>query len=368
MKSKKVYIGIAAVTISLIIVIASIFYIKASNKDVEVSEFEKNVTNENTKEAMKETNEVVNTEDTNEESKVEESEQQTNQEEQKIEASEEEPEVEVKKEEPKVEVKKEEPKVETKKETPKVEVKKEEPKKEIQVTPITKTMFVNATSLNVRSGPDTSYTRIGSLAYAQQVNITGTSSDWYRISYGDKTGFVRGDYLSDSKPEPKIEPQVQEQTQTQPQSQAASVSSGNTVAHLIIINSRNNTLRYYTSGSLVKSYSCATGTSGTPTPQGKFSVNEKIVNRPYYKLNIPGGAPNNPLGPRWLQFKSGGYAIHGTNVDSSIGTNASHGCVRMHNSEVIELYSMVPMGATVIVKNTSQSDKEIAAGYGIHID
>lgn len=361
MKSKKVYIGIVAVTISIVLVIASIFYIKANNKDVELSEFEKNSTNENTKEAMQETNEVVNTENTNEESEVKENEQEVK-EEQNNEVKE--SEQEVKKEEHKAQNKKEEQKVEPKKEEQKVQTKKEEPKKEIQVTPITKTMYVNASSLNVRSGPDTSYTKIGALAYAQQVNITGQSSNWYRISYSNKTGFVRGDYLSDSKPEPKVETKAPEQTQ----SQTTSVSSGNTVAHLIIINSRNNTLRYYTSGNLARSYSCATGTSGTPTPQGKFSVNEKIVNRPYYKQNIPGGAPNNPLGPRWLQFKSGGYAIHGTNVDSSIGKNASHGCVRMHNSDVIELYGMVPMGATVIVKNTSQSDKEIAAEYGIHIN
>jgi lipoprotein-anchoring transpeptidase ErfK/SrfK len=69
-----------------------------------------------------------------------------------------------------------------------------------------------------------------------------------------------------------------------------------------------------------------------------------------------------------MQFKSGGYAIHGTNVDSSIGNNVSHGCVRMHNSDVIELYSLVPYGTTVIVKNTSQSDKQIAAQYGIAIN
>lgn len=78
--------------------------------------------------------------------------------------------------------------------------------------------------------------------------------------------------------------------------------------------------------------------------------------------------PNNPLGPRWMQFKSGGYGIHGTNNDSSIGSNASHGCVRMHNYEVVDLYDMVPMGTTVIVKNTSASDKSIAASYGIYIE
>lgn len=338
MKSKKVYIGIVAVLISLGVVIASVFYIKANNKDVEVSQFNKNMVNEETKEAMQET-EDVKKEDTDEE-KMEEIQK------------EEEPEQEPEKTESKAEDN------ETVKETPK---KVEQPKKEIVVTDISKTMYVNVNdSLNVRSGPDTSYARLGALRRADEVNITGETGEWYRISYNGGVGYIKACYLSDVKPEPIKQPEPE--TYTEP-------SSGeSTVNNLIIINSRNNTLRYYVGGSLRKSYRCATGTSGTPTPQGKFSVFEKIVDRPYYKQNIPGGAPNNPLGPRWMQFKSGGYAIHGTNTDSSIGTNASHGCVRMHNSEVIELYSMVPMGTTVIVKNTSESDAQIAAGYGIHIE
>ena len=222
------------------------------------------------------------------------------------------------------------------------------------------TKYIKADSLNVRSGPDTSYSKVGSLTYGSAVTITGKSGIWYRISYNNKIGFVREDYVTDSKPEPKAEPEEP--------SSSSNVSSDNSVSHLIIINSRKNTLRYYRSGSLVASYSCATGTSGTPTPQGKFQIFEKLENRPYYKEKIPGDSPRNPLGRRWMQFKSGGYAIHGTNNDNSIGKNASHGCVRMHNNDVISLYSMVPMGTTVIVKNTSASDKDIAAGYGIYIN
>lgn len=347
MKSKKVYIGIVAILISLGIVIASIFYIKANNKDVEVSQFNKNIVNEETKEAMQET-EDVKKENTDEE-KMEE-----DPEEKKEEVKEKEQEQEVKEKEPKQEVKKTEKKV-------------EQPKKEFVVKNISKTMYVSVNdSLNVRSGPDTSYSRLGALKRADEVQITGETGEWYRISYNGRVGYIKACYLSNTKPEPIKQPEPMEQ----PKQETSSVSStgGSTVNNLIIINSRNNTLRYYVGGSLRRSYRCATGTSGTPTPQGKFSVFEKLVDRPYYKQNIPGGAPNNPLGPRWMQFKGGGYAIHGTNTESSIGSNASHGCVRMHNSEVIELYDMVPIGTTVIVKNTSESDAQIAAGYGIHIE
>lgn len=324
MKSRKVYIGIAAITVSLIIVIASIFYIKANQKDVEIAKFEQSAS-ENTKEAMKETE--VNTDEKSEET------QETQEE--------------VKEEEKEEEKKEAEP----------------EPVKEIVVTEASGTLYVTADSLNVRSGPDTSYSKVGSLTYASEIEVNGKSDNWYRISYNNKVGFVREDYLSSSKPEPK-----QRNEENYEYEDDGSVGS-EVLDNLIIINSRYNTLRFYQNGSLVASYSCATGASGTPTPQGKFAIFEKLVNRPYGKTpDISGDSPNNALGRRWMQFKSGGYAIHGTNAPSSIGKHASHGCVRMHNEDVIELYSMVPMGTTVIVKNTSASDRNIAAAYGIYVE
>ena len=84
------------------------------------------------------------------------------------------------------------------------------------------------------------------------------------------------------------------------------------VDQLIIINSARNTLNFYEKGSLVRAFRCATGTGYTPTPQAKTTVANKIENRPYYKTGIPGGSPNNPLGPRWIGLFSGQvYAIHG---------------------------------------------------------
>ncbi len=133
------------------------------------------------------------------------------------------------------------------------------------------------------------------------------------------------------------------------------------VEQLIIINSMYNTLNFYENGFLVKKFNCATGTFYTPTPQAMTTVANKIKNRPYYKLRIPGGASNNPLGRRWIGLFDGGtYAIHGTNEASSIGGNVSHGCIRMYNSDVEWLYEQISIGATVIIKNTSSSDEEIA--------
>lgn len=65
---------------------------------------------------------------------------------------------------------------------------------------------------------------------------------------------------------------------------------------------------------------------------------------------IPGGAPNNPMGARAIGLGPGGqYAIHGTNIPSSVGRAASYGCFRMHNHDIIDLYPRVRLGAPVIV-------------------
>lgn len=64
---------------------------------------------------------------------------------------------------------------------------------------------------------------------------------------------------------------------------------------------------------------------------------------------IPGGARNNPMGERCMTITPGQYAIHGTNVPSSIGTFASYGCVRMHNHDIVDLFERVSIGAPIIV-------------------
>ena len=137
---------------------------------------------------------------------------------------------------------------------------------------------------------------------------------------------------------------------------------------LIIINSKYNTLNFYENNILVKKFKCATGKASTPTPQRKTTIVNKIKNRPYYKLGIPGGDPRNPLGKRWMGLNMYGYGttygIHGTNNESSIGKNVSGGCIRMYNKDVEWLFNRIRVGATVIIKSTSNSDEWIAKQYG----
>jgi len=64
---------------------------------------------------------------------------------------------------------------------------------------------------------------------------------------------------------------------------------------------------------------------------------------------IEGGSPRNPMGAAAMTLAGGEYAIHGTNVPSSIGGFVSYGCIRMFNQDVVDLYSRVSVGTTVMV-------------------
>jgi lipoprotein-anchoring transpeptidase ErfK/SrfK len=65
---------------------------------------------------------------------------------------------------------------------------------------------------------------------------------------------------------------------------------------------------------------------------------------------IPGGSPHNPMGVAAMTLSGGGeYAIHGTNQPNLIGGFVSHGCIRMYNADITDLYSRVGVGTTVVV-------------------
>lgn len=141
----------------------------------------------------------------------------------------------------------------------------------------------------------------------------------------------------------------------------------------LVVNSKTNYMGYYKNGNLVKEFRVSTGTKSSPTPNGKFKIVNKIVNRPYYQGGIPGGSPNNPLGNRWMGLHVGStygttYGVHGNNNENSIGKNITGGCIRMHNSEIRWLYDQVPKGSYVIVDNSSSSYIQIAKKYGVTLN
>jgi hypothetical protein len=109
----------------------------------------------------------------------------------------------------------------------------------------------------------------------------------------------------------------------------------------------------------VKTYAIAVGMAGLETPAGIRHVLEKQVNPDWHVPNspwagslagqtIPSSDPRDPIKARWLGLGDG-VGIHGTSEDWSIGTRASHGCIRMHVSDVIDLYPRVPVGTPVLI-------------------
>jgi hypothetical protein len=116
-------------------------------------------------------------------------------------------------------------------------------------------------------------------------------------------------------------------------------------------------LQLYDGLRLRKTYPVAAGQPQYPTPPGEWTVIDKVENPTWVNpapdgwgaglpASIPGG-PSNPLGTRAIYLDAPGIRIHGTSSSSSIGTYASHGCVRMYMSDVEELYELVDVGATV---------------------
>ena len=120
------------------------------------------------------------------------------------------------------------------------------------------------------------------------------------------------------------------------------------------------TLRLFKRLRVVRTYRVAVGAAGYDTPRGLRRVVEKQVdpawhapNRPwagsYAGQTIPSGDPRNPLKARWLGLGDG-VGIHGTAEEWSIGSRASHGCIRMRVRDVKRLYPKVPVGTPVLIR------------------
>ena len=128
---------------------------------------------------------------------------------------------------------------------------------------------------------------------------------------------------------------------------------------LLVADRANFQLRFYRNLQLVKSYTVAVGAVGFDTPAGLYHIQNKAVDPAWSVPNadwagslagtvVPGGVPENPLKERWLGIYDGA-GIHGTDQTSSLGTAASHGCIRMSIPDVIELYDQVPVGAPIYI-------------------
>jgi lipoprotein-anchoring transpeptidase ErfK/SrfK len=130
---------------------------------------------------------------------------------------------------------------------------------------------------------------------------------------------------------------------------------------IITIDRGNFKLRLFKNLKLSKTYGVAVGMPAYPTPTGRYSIANKAVNPAWTAPNSPwagayanetveGGSAENPLKARWMGIVNG-VGIHGTGAPGSIGSRASHGCIRMTVPDVIDLYPRVPVGTPVLIGN-----------------
>jgi hypothetical protein len=128
---------------------------------------------------------------------------------------------------------------------------------------------------------------------------------------------------------------------------------------VIVINRSQFRLRLFKGLRLHETYPIAVGQVGLETPAGQYKIANKAINPAWHVPNsawagklagkvIPGNDPTNPIKARWLGVYDG-VGIHGTSDDASIGSNASHGCIRMHIPDVEKLYDEVPVGSAIYI-------------------
>ena len=120
----------------------------------------------------------------------------------------------------------------------------------------------------------------------------------------------------------------------------------------IVVDKSQQQLLLTEENQFIKSYPVATGKDDA-TPEGTFTIINKVPNPVWYKQGavVPQGSPENILGTRWMGFDKAGYGIHGSVDPSPISEQATAGCVRMTNSDVEELFAIVPIGTEVTIVN-----------------
>ncbi len=114
---------------------------------------------------------------------------------------------------------------------------------------------------------------------------------------------------------------------------------------------------------VLRVFEVAVGAHVSPSPNGQFQIINRVSHPTYYHAGqvIPPGK-DNPVGTRWIGLNRKGYGIHGTNLPNSIGKAASHGCIRLRNRDMEQLFQMLRTGDSVEIR--AEIDNETAAIFG----
>lgn len=131
----------------------------------------------------------------------------------------------------------------------------------------------------------------------------------------------------------------------------------------IVVSIPDRALAVVENGRVVLKFRVSVGAPESPSPTGEFRVINRVTDPVYYHSGdvIPAG-PDNPVGPRWIGLNIKGYGIHGTNEPRLIGRDVSHGCIRLRNRDVKELFARVRVGDVVELHATR--DAETADLFG----
>jgi len=118
----------------------------------------------------------------------------------------------------------------------------------------------------------------------------------------------------------------------------------------LLVDKSQNIMLLKSDEEVVKTYIVSTGKDNC-TPAGTFKIVNKLDNPTWFKAGavVPAGSPENVLGTRGMGFDLAGYGIHGTTEPKELGKQVTQGCVRLRNSDVEELYDIVPVGTEVTI-------------------
>ena len=131
------------------------------------------------------------------------------------------------------------------------------------------------------------------------------------------------------------------------------------VERRVVVSIPDRKLALIENGRVVKIYRTAVGAEASPTPSGTYKIVQRVANPTWYGPDkVVGPGKDNPVGTRWLGLSRKGYGIHGTNNPRSIGKRASHGCVRLRNTDVEDLFARVAVGDVVELRG--ERDPELA--------
>jgi lipoprotein-anchoring transpeptidase ErfK/SrfK len=227
-------------------------------------------------------------------------------------------------------------------------------------------------SLNTELAADVSYNnksidklvkRVRTALERKPVDAKVDLSKGFIDEHGSKTGLrVKYNTLAKQVETTLLDPGNTETVKIQTsvvQPKVSTASLAKKYPAVLIVDRDSFKLTLYKNLKKAKTYGIAVGQVGLDTPAGLYTIQNKAVNPAWHVPNsawagdlagkvISGDDPSNPIKARWMGIYDG-VGVHGTSDDASIGSRASHGCIRMHVPDVEELYDQVPVGAPIYI-------------------